>query len=699
MQLHSYQQIVLDDLENYLRHCGEQGNYIKAYKSYWDEKPTLENGYVCPPENRNYSDNIAGVPHVCVKVPTAGGKTFIACNALSLLFDENLMPYERFKAVVWLVPSTTILKQTYDALQNPRHPYRAKINELFGGRVAVYKADELLEGQSFNQTTASDNLNIFVLSYQSIRAKTKEDRRIYSENGALMGFFDDVRPDEDWLMKEEEVAPYSLINVIRKMQPIVVIDEAHNAMSDLSKEMLQAVRPRFILELTATPRKDKKKENYVSNIISYISSAALKQANMVKLPLLVYNHKTLEGIYDYAIDLQKELEELAKAYPKHYLRPIVLLQAQPKSQSEEKETFDKIKQKLLERGIKTEQIRIKTAAIDEISSEDLMSQTCEVRYIITVDALKEGWDCPFAYILASVANKTSEVAIEQIVGRILRKPYARHHQEDLLNMSYVLTSSSEFQTVLKKIAEALNGQGFDKNQMQVIEEKPYESNTLFSNLEKVAEQQKETEQATTSAESEKETEDNFSQVTDSEISSVSTILNEARESYNKSEEQLQIAVQQNTVNIPDEAKVYNPMATIKKEYQEVAKGILLPKFHFPSANAINTVWKELYFEYLLEDFDIMKKGADIDFEALNIDLYEFDVRPNANMQVEESAVQYQKASDVMQKKFAEALAHQSPQGQRNSLVKKFMENLNIKGCITNPYSNCNPARARSPYRV
>lgn len=66
-----------------------------------------------------------------------------------------------------------------------------------------------------------------------------------------------------------------------------------------------------------------------------------------------------------------------------------------------------------------------------------MSRACEVRYIITVNALKEGWDCPFAYILATLANKTSRVDVEQILGRILRQPYTTQHQNPLLNLSYV----------------------------------------------------------------------------------------------------------------------------------------------------------------------------------------------------------------------------------------------------------------------
>jgi type III restriction enzyme len=30
-----------------------------------------------------------------------------------------------------------------------------------------------------------------------------------------------------------------------------------------------------------------------------------------------------------------------------------------------------------------------------------------IRYVITVEALKEGWDCPFAYVLCSLQDMKS----------------------------------------------------------------------------------------------------------------------------------------------------------------------------------------------------------------------------------------------------------------------------------------------------
>ena len=100
---------------------------------------------------------------------------------------------------------------------------------------------------------------------------------------------------------------------------------------------------------------------------------------------------------------------------------------------------------------------------------DLMSKDCKIRYIITVNALKEGWDCPFAYILASLANKTSKVDVEQIVGRILRQPYTKKHTSTLLNTSYVLTCSNDFHTTLESVVSGLNQAGFSRKDYRIGE--------------------------------------------------------------------------------------------------------------------------------------------------------------------------------------------------------------------------------------
>ena len=151
---------------------------------------------------------------------------------------------------------------------------------------------------------------------------------------------------------------------------------------------------------------------------------------MVKLPVFVKNCADKNEVLTEAIKLSNELENQSAVGD--YIRPIVLLQAQV-NVADNSETFGKIKADLIASGIPAVQIAIKISNVNELQSVDLMSRKCPICYIITVNALKEGWDCPFAYILASLNNKNSKVDVEQIVGRIFRQPYARPQSKSPLN--------------------------------------------------------------------------------------------------------------------------------------------------------------------------------------------------------------------------------------------------------------------------
>ncbi|HOH59238.1 MAG TPA: DEAD/DEAH box helicase family protein, partial [Bacilli bacterium] len=358
------------------------------------------------------------------------------------------MPKDKLKFVVWLVPSNSILEQTIKNLTNKNHPYRQKIDLDFNNKVEVYTKEELINAQNFNPTVVSEQLSICVLSYDSLRSNKKEGRKVYQENSNLTPFKELYNTPETLIENIDETA---LMQVINQLSPVVIVDESHNATSELSIEMLNNLNPSFILELTATP-----KEN--SNIITYVEAIKLKKANMVKLPVIVYNRHGKEDVLVDAIDLRNNLEKEAKNNKK-YIRPIILFQAQTQG-NENHETFEKIKKSLIEIGIPEKEIAIKTADINELKNLDLLSPDCPIKYIITVNALKEGWDCPFAYILATLANRNSPVDVEQILGRILRQPYAEKAESIFLNMSYVLTSSKDFLNTLENIIKGLNRAGF-----------------------------------------------------------------------------------------------------------------------------------------------------------------------------------------------------------------------------------------------
>jgi type III restriction enzyme len=612
MELKKYQQDVIADLERFLEKIQEVKSLGDSFYAYWSHHPTSPLQPLLGSAIEPYKNNIPRVPHVCVKVPTAGGKTFIACNALKSIFDA--FDDNKTKVVVWLVPSIIILDQTIRNLKDTSHPYRQKINTHFGSKVEIFDKAALLQGTGFNPSNLQEQLSIIVLSFDSMRAKNKEDRKLRQENGNLQSF-------SSMLGKEDDL---SFEKIIQWLNPVVVVDESHNAESELSVDMLTNLNPCFILDLTATPRKN-------SNIISFVDAMELKKENMVKLPVIVYNHHDKTEVINSALQLQRKLELEAKEEQKNggrYIRPIVLFQAQPRN-SEDNTTFEKLKEKLVELKIPAEQIKIKTANINEIKSEDLMSPDCSVRYIITVNALKEGWDCPFAYILASLADKSSAVDVEQILGRVLRQPYVTKHKFPLLNLSYVLTASSKFLDTLDNIVKGLNKAGFSDKDYKLPE-------TVVTEETKVNEP---FAQLTVFAAEEPESDDILSDIDTSRIVALietavpSKMITEIETLAIKQTEEFEAKITAsettNRIVLPSEIQTLVKKYTIKDIFKETASGICLPRFFLkvPANDLFGKREEEtpLEKENLLEGFQLSKADTNIAFDSISSELYKVDL--------------------------------------------------------------------------
>lgn len=622
MELKGYQQKVITDLELYLEYVQEHKSLDLAFNKYWEDKIGPYNaldGTGMEP----YKNNVAKAANVCVKVPTAGGKTFIAVNALHTIFSayDSSKP----KAVIWLVPWSNLLQQTVANLSNPEHPYRQKLNSLFNHRVEVYEKENLLQGSNFNPTVVQDQLSIIVMNFASLRAKKKEDRKVFQENGQLESFVSQYANKEHLLTDTDETA---LINVIRSLNPVVVVDESHNAESDLSVDMLKNLNPSFILDLTATPKNN-------SNIVSLVPAIELKKENMVKLPVIVYNNHDKTEVINNALHLQRKLELLAKKQEEEggkYIRPIVLFQAQPKT-NDDNTTFEKLKEQLLALGIPEEQIKIKTANIDELKGIDLMSRECEVRYIITINALKEGWDCPFAYILASLADKSSSVDVEQILGRVLRQPYVQRHKSFQLNLSYVLTASAKFNETLQSIVQGLQASGFsekDYRKRDVMTEEEKTTSVVdpvdqFLFPEKQEEQEAEETIDTNRISFNPTIEEDETPASTPVIDEIEAIAEEQnRELEKQIEEQSKQPVDENIFQeMGEKVKRYG----MKENCRENAKSIKLPQFflNVVASDIFNTNEELLNRESLLKDFKLADEDTKIDFDQISSDLYKIDL--------------------------------------------------------------------------
>ena len=454
LQLKHYQQNALDDLKSYLQDCTADRAkvaFIKATDLPYKNAPHISEG----------------TPYVCLRIPTVGGKTIMAAHAVGIAAQEYLQVTNPM--VLWLVPSETIREQTISALKDINHPYRAALAKDFGDDLSILSKDQAL---SLSRADAEGRACIIVATIQSFRRTTDKGKpnpdglKVYKDAGALMAHFTGLTNEQRARLDCVEGAQRpiaSLANLLKLHRPMVIVDEAHNARTELSFETLARFEPSLILEMTATPILT---GEHASNILSSVSAAELKVEEMIKMPITLTTDIDWQQTVGAALDCQRELEEKAKEEEQktgEYIRPIALFQAQSNTGSDPI-THDKLKKFLIEdKHIPEDQIAVHTGSYKDLDDINIEDPECPVRYVITVQKLKEGWDCPFAYILCSVASQSSSTAVEQILGRVLRMPRAKCKKNDLLNESYAFVASAEFDKVASQLRDGLvNGAGFER---------------------------------------------------------------------------------------------------------------------------------------------------------------------------------------------------------------------------------------------
>lgn len=426
---------------------------------------------------RNYfaPPGFDGVPYVCLRLPTGGGKTLLAAHAVGAV-GRQLLGSDA-PACLWICPSTTIRDQTLRVLrEKPYDHHYLALRDALGPDVAVVTLEEALQQANLVGGTAP---LVIVTTIQSYRVKEDQsgaeveaNRRIYRDNGYLMRPFESVLPAlRARLAKDErDLVNLSLANALLLRAPIVIMDEAHNARTPVSFESLARFGPSCVVELTATPQQehDPARELYASNVLHPVSALQLKNEGMIKLPVDLESRGDWLEVLAAAKQRRQELEIKADEYSEYEghapIRPIALIQAQPKRADRETHHAEVVKQALIDRlNVPAAEVRICTGTIDEIGDEDLMSADSEVRFVVTVDKLREGWDCPFAYVLASIGNAATPTAVEQLLGRILRQPRATPTRVPALDRAYAFVLSDNVaQTAMQLRDRMVQTCGFDE---------------------------------------------------------------------------------------------------------------------------------------------------------------------------------------------------------------------------------------------
>ena len=418
------------------------------------------------------------IPNVCLKVPTGGGKTLLAAAAVARVFSSY---YRRHTGLVlWIVPNEAIFSQTRRTLNDRDHPYRQMLNVAGAGRVKILEKDSPL-----SRADVESHLCVMLLMLQSASRQSKETLRFFRDRGSVHGFF----PREDDLDAHHEllgdipnldiygadprlmgaIVKDSLGNVMRLVRPMVVIDEGHHAYTETALKTIDGFNPSMVLELSATPRVGRQGE-HGANMLVDVRGTDLERAEMIKLPINVdarpWNdwQSCLKASVSKLEELGKEAQ-LLDADTARYIRPILLVQVERTGEDQRDSGFihsEDARNHLLQLGFHADEIAIKTADKDElkqIENINLLSPANRIRAIVTKQALQEGWDCPFAYVLCALSAGRNPAALTQLIGRILRQPDVAKTGRSALDECYVYCHDIQTGEVVKSIKSGLEQDG------------------------------------------------------------------------------------------------------------------------------------------------------------------------------------------------------------------------------------------------
>ena len=394
--------------------------------------------------------DLPNVPYVCLRLPTGGGKTILGAHAVAVA--RNAWVEKDYPLVLWLVPTKTIRSQTVEALKNAGHPYRQALDEDFDGRVRVF---DIADFTHIRPHDLRDHCCIVVGTIQTLRVTNTEGRKVYAHHEEMEPHFSAIPDATPGLEKMEGGGvKFSFANLLHIHRPLMIVDEAHNAVTGLTREMQTRVNPCAIIEFTATPRPK-------SNILYSVTAQELKREDMIKLPIMLAEHDTWQNAVTGAIAKRASLAEAAKR-DADYLRPIVLFQAQKKNQEI---TVEALKKHLTDvEHISESVIAVATGDQRELDGIDLFDPRCPIEYVVTVEALKEGWDCSFAYVFCSVSRIHSATDVEQLLGRVLRMPYAKRRKVTELNKAYAYLSEPSSGEAARTLTDKLVTMGFEEDE-------------------------------------------------------------------------------------------------------------------------------------------------------------------------------------------------------------------------------------------
>ena len=490
MELKKYQKRVLDETRGFLEALRGRMGTGERYPSMaaWEDTGHAR-GYK-PRKNGLGND----MPTFCIKVPTGGGKTLLATQILGQIYDTLHRLRNGAGLALWVVPSDQIYKDTLRRLRDRRDPYRESLEFAVSRRIEVWEKDEIAR---LTPGQLRDNLNILVLMLPAANRETRDRLRMFKDSGGNIVQHFPAEDDADAHralkkaipnldMISDDLAKTSLGNLVRLCEPPVILDEGHKAYSELAQKTIEEFNASIVVELSATPPEE-------ANVLVRVTGQELLDEEMIKLPINIASSnetdwKTcLAKAKDKLDALGRNARKLFESTRRH-IRPIALVQVERTGQEQVGGKYihaEHVRNHLVERlGVANAEIATKTSETDGLEDIDLLDEGCPVRWIITKSALQEGWDCPFAYLLVTLNPTQSQLAMTQLVGRILRQPDARKTNEKDLDESWVFCLRKKSSQILSEVKRALETEGYEGDESSIVDrtgedEEPPAPTSLF----------------------------------------------------------------------------------------------------------------------------------------------------------------------------------------------------------------------------
>ena len=365
------------------------------------------------------------------KAPTGSGKTFMASELISRIFSEEYGKNIAKTVVVFATVSNAELPKQL-SLKLEKYKKYHQFNNYTIEYIFSPSSSKSNKSEDIKEFILEDN-KVFVFGTSSFGKNT-----LFYQNKTLENFIQEAKN--------------------QNYEIIFIRDEAHiGSKKELGKDLLKNFDEKvknaasFIIEMTATPKKDK---NFVELTMKEINQddVFLLKTKQEYQNLFESNEIENEDLIDHAIATfiksKKEYEKIDNII----IQPAMLIQIMNDADYEKdflknkyfKEGLELLEKKLNQNGLKYLKYLNSKPEVFNTNVPATLEYASQLDSHIDVIIFKvgpaTGWDIPRANMLLQLRNVSSESLNTQTVGRIMRNPIPSLEKNEITNKYYLYSN-------------------------------------------------------------------------------------------------------------------------------------------------------------------------------------------------------------------------------------------------------------------